>query len=422
MIGLSRVDHVTDESHRYTTLTGSVDRLTNELVLLVTGSLARYGNTGDAEARATAVEALQRARAEVASIEHQEAAVHGLRMQDAVAAYLTLAREVLDQTDQFMAEIDGGANVASAPSTGQVLAAGSALLNGQQAFSAASEPVSLRLDQDRRNALQYARYLLGAAVLIAVLIMFGLTVSARRRVRRTLADLLHRRDSAERLAAHRADVVNMASHELRNPITALTLSTQLLLQSADSGDSEELRTLATHAHSAAMQCNSLVNELLDLGRLDADRLDLRTGATPLQPALADAIAMCQALHGSRSVEFSGDLDLSVQADPDRLRVILRNLIDNAFKFSPTDSRVFVSVAHERDRVRVDIRDEGMGVPAEFRERIFQRFERSRTASHVGGVGIGLFLSRELARRMEGDLRCADCPRGAQFELVLRSAT
>jgi signal transduction histidine kinase len=128
--------------------------------------------------------------------------------------------------------------------------------------------------------------------------------------------------------------------------------------------------------------------------------------------------MSTAHHGPRDVHISGDQLTPVSADPDRLKVILRNLVDNAFKYSPADSGVFISISQFEDRVRIDVQDEGAGVPEEFRERIFERFERLGTPAHASGVGIGLFLSRELARRMDGDIRCEPSERGARFELEL----
>jgi signal transduction histidine kinase len=196
------------------------------------------------------------------------------------------------------------------------------------------------------------------------------------------------------------------------------MASELLVREAEKLNRPELSGLAEDARVAAWRCNALVNELLDLGRLDADRLQLRTGTTALAAPLSEAIAMARAHHGPRELRIEGRLDAAVLADPERLKVILRNLVDNAFKYSPTESLVSVTVSEGEDRVRLDIRDEGVGVPKELRERIFQRFERLSAPEHVSGVGIGLFLSRELARRMNGEIRCRDAERGAAFELEL----
>ncbi len=421
VIGLARIDRATDKSHDYTRITGTVEELTTGVLQLVTGSLAQFGATGNADTRAGAVEAIRQAREQVASLEAESAAAENVGIAEAVERQLVLVRAILDPADQFVREIDSGLTTQTAPSTDTVVGAAGAILQGRSTFSNDVKPVAAQVDQDRREALRDARWLLVAGVVFFVFMVIALGTLNRRRIEKVFVAESARRDSAERLAAHRADVVNMASHELRNPLTALTMASQLIVRAADTGDPDELRELATDAHIAALRCNALVNELLDLGRLDADRLHLSVGATLLSAPLKEAVEMSRAHHGDREVSISGKIDAAVSADADRLRVILRNLVDNAFKYSPADTPIFVTVSQGEGKVRIDVRDQGAGVPAEFRERIFHRFERMAAPGHASGVGIGLFLSRELARRMNGEIRCAESDLGARFQLELPAA-
>ena len=417
-IGLARINHETDRSHDFTRLTGSVEHLTTGLLQLVTGSLARYGNTGAPAYRTSAVEGIAQARATIVDIESQKDEAERLGLDTSVEAQLALARAVLEPAETFIAEVDAGATTQNAASRPAVVGAAGQILQSRSTFTSETDAVAEKIDRSRRGAVREAAYLLLAGVVFALVVIFALGFLNRARTHRIFAAEESRREAAERLAAHRADVVSMASHELRNPLTALTMASELLAREAARCQLPELGALAEDAHVAAWRCNALVNELLDLGRLDADRLHLKTGTTPLRQPLAEAFAMAQAHHGPRDVRLEGAVESSVLADPDRLRVILRNLIDNAFKYSEPDSVVSVSIAGQGDRVLLDVRDEGVGVPPEFHDRIFQRFERLSAPGHVGGVGIGLFLSRELARRMNGDLRCREVERGADFELEL----
>ncbi|MGE3074459.1 MAG: sensor histidine kinase [Dehalococcoidia bacterium] len=417
-IGLLRIKQATDTSHQFTSQRNALSDLASELLVLVTGPLAVYGTTGLATDREAAVTAIRMTRTQVAAAE--EWRTTGIRddFGPLVETQVQLATEVLDSADSFVEEIDSGQTVESAPSTPRVVGAAGAILSQQHEFSLGANEVSRLLDAERRSAVREGEFLLGTAVILAVVIIGGLGILTWRGAHSETVRAREGRESAERLAAHRGDVVNMAAHELRNPLTALTLASELIVRSAANSTVAELEDLAQDAHVAALRCNSLVNELLDLGRMDAERLQLHAGTTPLQPALQAAVAMAEAHHGSRDVRISGRVETSVMADPDRLRVILRNLIDNAFKYSPSNSAVFISVVEGNERVRVEVLDEGAGVPEEFRERIFERFERLATPGHASGVGIGLFLSRELARRMNGELRCGPSDGGGQFELEL----
>lgn len=416
--GLTRINRATDRSSDFTATTGAVEELTTGLLQLVTGPLAQYGRTRDPVVRATSIEAIEDARAQIAAIEASGEVVEALGLTAPVETQLEDARATVAPVEQYLADIDSGMQIGDSAAAAQIVGSATEILQGRSQFANETRPIATRLDNDRKEALRDAVYLLLLGVAVFVFIVLGLGALNRMRVERVFVAETARRDSAERLAAHRADVVNMASHELRNPLTALTLSSQLLVRSADTAEPDQIRELAEDAHIAALRCNALVNELLDLGRLDADRLDLRSGATPLKPVLADSVAMSEAHHGGRDVRFSGNLDTAVHADPDRLRVILRNLVDNAFKYSPPETAVHISVTEVGEKVRIDIRDEGAGVPEQFRERIFQRFERLAAPGHASGVGIGLFLSRELARRMNGDIRYHPRERGAEFELEL----
>jgi signal transduction histidine kinase len=418
IVGLVRIDHATDRSHRYTDLVADVDLVSTNVLQLVTGPLAKYGTTHDEASRAAAVQGISDAEAILTRIEASNATARELGMEDEVNAQGARVRAVLQSSHTYLAEIDAGKSVADAPSTPAVTGAAGELLKGQGEFTLSLSPVSLQIDRDRRDALRQAKLLLGAAVGVALLTMAALAIVDGRLLQRRFASEAARRERAERLADHRADVVNMASHELRNPLTVLTLSTGVLKRSAEERSDAELGELADDAHTAALRCQALVDELLDLSRLDADRLQLKMGPSQISPAISDALAMSRAHHGVRRVVISGDPSVAVTADPGRLRIIVRNLIDNAFKYSPVGSTVHLTIAEWEGRVRLDVTDEGAGVPEGSRERIFQRFERLNSTAHLSGVGIGLYLSRELARRMNGELKCADNDHGASFLLEL----
>lgn len=255
----------------------------------------------------------------------------------------------------------------------------------------------------------------GAATTFA-LAALGLVVRLARRAR-----LRARR--AEDAAQHQGDLVNLASHELRNPLAILSLSAEMLQAEAALLGAVDLADAAAAAYAAAGRAEAVVTELLDLSRLDADRLRLDVASTPLAPAIDNAISLTTAQWGDRPLAVSPAASGSVVlADPDRLAIILRNMVDNAFKYSPPGTAVSIDVdGVGDDRVSVTVSDHGPGVIDADRAAVFDRFARSEATAHAGGLGIGLYLSRELARRMGGELELL--PRhphgGARFRLVLR---
>ena len=275
------------------------------------------------------------------------------------------------------------------------------------------------LELARRQSL--ALSLASAAVLLTAFAGLGLRESLSYKRRLNLSD--RRAAAAENAADERAQMVNLASHELRNPLTIVSASAQMLEKEAEARGDSDLVETARDARAAAMRADALITELLDLSRLDANRLDLRIVPTTLTPMIIQALSVTENHRGVRPIETPAESAgaATVMADPIRLSIILRNLIDNAFKYSPADSPLVVSISEEGQRTAVDVRDAGSGVAAADSEAVFVRFNRLRATEHIGGIGIGLYLSRELARRMGGDIESLPNAGGGHFRLTLRSA-
>ena len=276
-----------------------------------------------------------------------------------------------------------------------------------------------QLSVARRQSL--ALSLASAAVLLTAFSGLGLRESLSYKRRLSLSD--SRAAAAESAADERAQMVNLASHELRNPLAIVSAAAQLMEKEAEARGDTDLVETARDAQAAAMRADALITELLDLSRLDANRLDLRIVPITLIPMIVQALSVTENHRGVRPIETPAESAgaAAVMADPIRLSIILRNLIDNAFKYSPTDSPLTVSIREVGECTTVDILDVGAGVAAADSEAVFVRFNRLRATEHVGGIGIGLYLSRELARRMGGEIESLPCTKGGHFRLTLRSA-
>ena len=191
--------------------------------------------------------------------------------------------------------------------------------------------------------------------------------------------------------------------------------------------------LSTHDASgmSAQGIDDLTNKLEALmillaGQLEEGRVDVDATATDLRP-LVDSVLASTRLRTPVDIELrvyqNGDRAVAL-ADEDKLRQVLVNLLDNAIKYSPDGGEVAVELAGGAGRVRLTVRDQGIGVPAGEQERIFEKFYRLDPAltRGVGGSGLGLFISRELVTRMGGSLTVRSRPgEGAAFVVDLPAA-
>ncbi|MEP6696102.1 MAG: ATP-binding protein [Pseudonocardiales bacterium] len=204
----------------------------------------------------------------------------------------------------------------------------------------------------------------------------------------------------------RRDLVANASHELRTPITALQALLENLVDGVEQPDPNTLRV----ALAQTERLGRLVGQLLDLSLLESG--EARVDPEPV--ALREFVD--QALHeaelAGRDVRLTGDIapaDLTVVADPARLHQVLANLLDNASRHSPPGGLVAVVARPYAEGVRLAVCDEGPGIPAGERDRVFERFSRldGGRATREGGAGLGLAIAREVVELHGGALRAED---------------
>ena len=225
----------------------------------------------------------------------------------------------------------------------------------------------------------------------------------------------------------RSDFVSTVSHELRTPLAAI-YGAALTLQREDLPLDEGQRAnllgvIATESERLART----VNDILWASRLDADRVQLDLG-THDPRELARTVVQAAQVHlpGNVRLDFRCDGELpAIVADPDKVRQVLTNFVDNAVKYSPDGGTVAIELTHRDHHVRFSVSDEGLGIPQSDQRRIFDKFYRvdPNLTRGVGGTGLGLYISRELVRRMNGtiwvDSREGE---GSRFSFELPAAT
>jgi signal transduction histidine kinase len=228
------------------------------------------------------------------------------------------------------------------------------------------------------------------------------------------------RDQLDRL---KDDFVLTASHELRSPLTSVQGFAELLMLERDSLTPKQVETVEIILDN----CRHLVrllNDLLDLARSDAGRLGLRLAPTALAPLIEDAVRLMRAQTEGASQALTSEIDPDlpvIEAEPDRVRQVLVNLITNAHEYSPVGASIEVAAHGYGGGVEVAVTDNGPGIPAEQLEHIFERFTRGDAGltQRVGGTGLGLAISKSLIELHGGTIEVDSTPgEGSTFRFRL----
>ena len=241
---------------------------------------------------------------------------------------------------------------------------------------------------------------------------------------RTQDQLRLAKEEAERASAAKSQFLSQMSHELRTPLNAILGFGQVLGSDARQPLSPTQQARLDEMMRGARHLLDLINGLLDLGRIEAGRLEIRLRALSVQAVVDEALALMQALAARQAVHlpvrWQGPPGLAVRADHTRLLQVLLNLLGNAIKYNRPGGSVAVLWQRDGAALRLGVRDEGPGLHPEDRSRLFQPFERlGAEGSGIEGTGIGLALSRHLVQAMGGEIEVDSAPgEGSTFWLRL----
>jgi PAS domain S-box-containing protein len=235
--------------------------------------------------------------------------------------------------------------------------------------------------------------------------------------------------SAERIVEEmKSTFVSTVSHQLRAPLTSIYGFAETLLRRDIRFGEEERRTFLGYIASEAQRLTSIVDTLLSVARLEAGDMHVELAPTDLRAVVSEAVTNVQesaVLNGHRFVLQLPEEPLAASADREKLAQILKNLLDNAVKFSPGGGTVTVEAHRRAGRVEVRVVDEGEGIPEADRDHIFSKFHRADSTGGHGGAGLGLFIARGLVTAMGGRIWVDSAEGGGSifgFELPLAEAT
>ncbi|NKE65467.1 hybrid sensor histidine kinase/response regulator [Ramlibacter sp. RBP-2] len=226
----------------------------------------------------------------------------------------------------------------------------------------------------------------------------------------------------ERAVRMRDDFMSMVSHELRTPLNTLYLQAQLRRKALEAGrfDAAALRKIVERDERQIRSMIRLIDDMLDVSRL-------RTGRLAVVPAPCDLAALVarvvdafgeQASASGAPLTLQAPPQLPVQCDEFRIEQVLSNLLTNAFRYGG-GKPVQVRLAQDGDRAVLAVTDHGMGIAQEHHARIFEQFERAEGAKQAPGLGLGLFIARQIVRAHGGRIELRSAPgEGSTFTIVL----
>ena len=277
---------------------------------------------------------------------------------------------------------------------------------------------NLQRDEARRNvAYEQARTrtqrnvflgAAGAAAIIVAMLGIGLMTIRRSRneVRDANADLAVTNAALGKALAAKTEFLATTSHEIRTPLNGILGMTQVML--ADRAIEGATRDRLSIVHSAGVTMRALVDDILDVAKMEAGNLTIEAAPFDLKAMLSESTRLWEDQAQAKGLAFARDLDACprmVVADAARLRQIVFNLMSNALKFTPSGAVTLAATPVADDRLRITIADTGVGISEAARETIFESFRQADTSTtrRFGGTGLGLAICRNLARAMGGDV-------------------
>ncbi|HUQ44073.1 MAG TPA: response regulator [Candidatus Limnocylindria bacterium] len=225
-------------------------------------------------------------------------------------------------------------------------------------------------------------------------------------------------------SAAKSDFLAAMSHELRTPLNAIIGFSELLVEDGDDAtDPKTVATYSEHIHESGLHLLELVNDVLDLARVEAGRLDLKPARFELDALVRQTVATITPLADQKRQRLALNLaPITIDADPSRIRQVVLNLLSNAVKFTGAGGEIRVSLDLDERVARLRVADTGRGIAAADIERIFEAFHQAEgdgTPTHHEGTGLGLALTRQLVDAHSGRVEArSEVGVGSEFTVWL----
>jgi PAS domain S-box-containing protein len=229
------------------------------------------------------------------------------------------------------------------------------------------------------------------------------------------------KEAAEQSNRFKDQFLSTMSHELRTPLNAVLGFSDLLNDECYGALNDRQHRYVNHIQTGGKHLLRLINDILDLSRIEAGRLQLAVENVAVNTCMSEAVDCLRPLSDKKSqtVLVKPSANLSVRADATRLKQILMNLLGNAVKFTPDGGKIEVTAHQIGGVVRTEVRDTGPGIPLEEQQRIFKAFQRLQQSNNIEGTGLGLAITKRLVELQGGNLGLESQPgQGSCFYFTL----
>jgi signal transduction histidine kinase len=223
--------------------------------------------------------------------------------------------------------------------------------------------------------------------------------------------------------SQRDEFISIASHELKTPLTSLKLQTQLHERALNRGDTslfspDKLRKIVHGTNQQLDRLARLVEDMLDVSRINTGKLTVQKTQMDLTSLIGEIIERLSPQLDEAECVLNMDLEKNVVGtwDPYRIEQVIGNLLSNAIRYSARKP-VHLSLRTQASQVEVKVRDEGPGIAFEDQMRVFERFERAVTSKHISGLGLGLYISKQIVESHQGQIQLeSELGRGSTFTI------
>lgn len=238
-----------------------------------------------------------------------------------------------------------------------------------------------------------------------------------------IRDVTERKAADERVRALQREFLAGMSHELRTPLHTIIGFSELLAEGVQGPLNEKQKRFVGHIHKDSLHLLELINDILDLSKIESGRLALRPEAFDFATVVKESVATVRGLADSKQLRIETFVTIRSAIVADRLRVkqILVNLLSNAVKFTPDQGRIIVEAGAHRGKIEVSVSDSGIGIPGSEHASIFDKFHQvgSTTKGVREGTGLGLAITKHLVEQHGGTITVESAPgQGSRFTFTL----
>ncbi len=240
-------------------------------------------------------------------------------------------------------------------------------------------------------------------------------------------ELSEKAKELEQSSRYKSEFLANMSHELRTPLNSVLILARLLEENKEHNLSNKQVEYAGIIHKSGSDLLKLINDILDLSKIEAGKVEMNIEPVSVRTMVSDLEQLFLVMAEEKNIHFTTEIlpgvPEEIRTDRQRLEQVIKNLLSNAFKFTPAAGTIKLSLMSKPDGLHIAVSDSGTGIPVEKQQLIFEAFRQAdgSTSRKYGGTGLGLSISKELMKRLDGEIRLkSEEGKGSTFTVVMKT--